>query len=256
MKQILTVLAGLFLLPQIAFAGPVLYRGGIVRGDVSKKAVSFVFTGGYYGEGADHILNVLAEKKAPGNFFLTGNYLRNKQFAEGVRRMIREGHYVGAHSNNHPKYVSSASSKKTLISKGTFVADLDRNFGELAKFGVKKKEARYFIPPYEMYNETISKWAREYGLILFNRTLGTRTHGDYTDPTMKNYYSSDTIMRFVWAEEVKKNGLNGHLMLIHLGVGTKRKDKFYHRLGELIDGLRAKGYAIVSVPDLLGEKEP
>ena len=247
------LLSLLCLFPFLLLAGPEYSKGGITRGDPEKKAVSFVFTGGYHGEGAEYILDVLQEKKVRGSFFLTGNYLRNQEFRAGIKRMVEEGHFVGAHSNNHPKYVASMDSKGTLISKHAFRTDLDKNFAELAKFGIEKRDANYFIPPYETYNETIVNWARAYGLILFNRTLGTRTHGDYTDPSMKTYYSSDRIMKFIWSEEVKPQGLNGHMMLIHLGVGPKRKDKFYHRLGELIDQLRAKGYQIVSVPELLSD---
>lgn len=247
----LRILALISLLPILTHAGPQYYKGGISRGDISTKAVAFVFTGGYHGEGAEYILDVLKKKKAPGSFFLTGNYLRNPKFKTGIERMVAEGHYVGAHSNNHPKYVSSFSSKGTLISQRAFNTDLDKNFAELAKFGIKKSDATWFIPPYETYNQTIVNWAKEYGLTLFNRTMGTRTHGDYTDPSMSNYYSSDRIMKFVMAEEAKTNGLNGHLMLIHLGVGPKRTDKFYYKLGPLIDMLRNKGYKIASVPELL-----
>lgn len=247
----LTLLLFSLLTPLFACAEPEYYKGGIVRGDPSVKAVAFVFTGGYHGEGAEYILDVLKKKKAPGNFFLTGNYLRKETFKDGIIRMTREGHYVGAHSNNHPKYVSSFSAANTLISRQAFNADLDKNFAELAKFGVKKSDATYYIPPYETYNQTIVNWAKQYGLTIFNRTPGTRTHGDFTDPSMTTYYSSERIMKFIYAEEVKPNGLNGHLMLIHLGVGPKRQNKFYHQLGPLIDWLREKKYRIVKVPGLL-----
>ena len=30
------------------------------------------------------------------------------------------------------------------------------NYSAMEKFGIKKKEARYFIPPYEWYNDSIS----------------------------------------------------------------------------------------------------
>ncbi|MDF1753521.1 MAG: polysaccharide deacetylase family protein [Verrucomicrobiales bacterium] len=244
----------MLLLSLPALAGPIYYKGGITRGHTKNRAVSFVFTGGYHGEGAEYILDVLKEKKVRGSFFLTGNYLRNSSHKAGILRMVKEGHYVGAHSDNHPKYVKSFSSTGTLISQRAFVADLDKNFAELAKFGIKKSDAPFFIPPYEAYNQTIVKWAKEYGLTLFNYTPGTRTNGDYTDPSMSHYYSSAQIMSFIRAEALRENGLNGHLMLIHLGVGPKRTDKFYHQLGPLIEELRAKNYQIVSVPELLSGK--
>lgn len=235
-------------------AGPRYYKGGVDRGDINTKALSFVFTGGFHGEGVDHILDVLKEKKVRGSFFLTGNYFRNPKFKAGVERMIREGHYVGVHSDNHPKYVKKHGDPNTLISQWTFNNDLDKNFAALAAYGVKKSDALYWIPPYEMYNQTISNWSNAYGLKLFNYTPGTRTNGDYTDPSSSYYYSSKKILEYVWKEEAKPNGLNGHIMLVHVGVGPKRTDKFYYQLGPLIDQLRAKGYEIKSVPALIEQK--
>jgi len=235
----------------LIFGEPVYNQGGICRGDISKKAVALVFTGGYHGEGTEYILDILKEKQAIGGFFLTGDYLRTAEFKPGIQRMIREHHYIGAHSDQHPKYVRSFSSRGTLISRREFIEDLDRNFAELNSFGVSRNQATLFIPPYETYNQTIVDWASACGLVLFNRTLGTLTHGDYTTPVMKPYYSSAVILDSIWAEDKKPSGLNGHILLIHLGVGAERKDKFYHHLGDLIDQLRARGYRIASLPELL-----
>jgi peptidoglycan/xylan/chitin deacetylase (PgdA/CDA1 family) len=235
----------------VAFGEPVRYQGGITRGDLSERSVAFVFTGGYHGEGTDYILDILKEKQAPGSFFLTGDYLRNAAFKTGIQRMIEEAHYIGVHSDKHPRYVRSFSSKETLISHREFIEDLERNFAGLNVFGITKSRAIYFIPPYETYNQTIANWAAAYGLVLFNRTSGTLTHGDYTTPSMNPYYSSQTILKSIWAEEKKPSGLNGHLLLIHLGVGPARPDKFYHHLGDLIDQLRTRGYCITNVPTLL-----
>lgn len=242
----------LFLCPFILNAGNVYYYGGIARGDVSKKKLSLVFTGGWHSEGADYILKVLREKNVKGGMFVTGNYLRNSANYNNIVTMINEGHYLGAHSNNHPHLVKSFSGP-TLISKSAYFADLDKNFVELAKFGIAKDNAEYFIPPSETYNTTIAKWTEEYGLILFKHTDGTRTNGDYTDPSMRGYLSSQRILSHIWSTERNDpNGLNGHMMLIHLGVGPKRTDKFYYHMPKLIDDLRAKGYELVRVDELLG----
>jgi len=45
------------------------------------------------------------------------------------------------------------------------------------------------------------------------------------------------------AEQERTSGLNGFLMLIHLGTDQRRTDQFYYRLPELIDTLRSMGYA-------------
>jgi len=45
--------------------------------------------------------------------------------------------------------------------------------------------------------------------------------------------------------------LNGFLLLLHLGSGPGRSDKFHSRFAELLDTLAAKGYRFVGVDELL-----
>ena len=47
-----------------------------VRGDTSKKQIALIFTGGDYGEGTSHILDVLQRRKVKASFFVTGDYTR------------------------------------------------------------------------------------------------------------------------------------------------------------------------------------
>ena len=47
------------------------------------------------------------------------------------------------------------------------------------------------------------------------------------------------------------DGLNGFLLLLHLGAGPGRKDKFHPRVGVLVDRLMEKGYRFVRVDALL-----
>ena len=106
------------------------------------------------------------------------------------------------------------------------------------------------MPPYEYYNSVISSWAKDMGLQIVNYTSGTYTNGDYTTPDMSSYYSSDFIMEKVLEfESTRENGLNGNIMLIHLGTEDSRTDKFYRRLPELITLLRGKGYEFVSLEE-------
>ena len=122
------------------------------------------------------------------------------------------------------------------------------NYSAMEKFGVKKKEALYFIPPYEWYNDSISNWTRQTGIQLINYSPGTRSTADYTTPDLKNYRSSEEIMQSIKA---KGDDLNGFILLLHIGTDPARTDKFYRRLDELIEFLRSKKYEIVRVDDLL-----
>jgi peptidoglycan/xylan/chitin deacetylase (PgdA/CDA1 family) len=118
----------------------------------------------------------------------------------------------------------------------------------MEKFGIKKKEAFYFIPPYEWYNDSISTWTRQTGIQLINYSPGTMSTADYTTPDLKNYRSSEEIMQSIKA---KGDDLNGFILLLHIGTDPARTDKFYRRLDELIEFLRSRKYEIVRVDDLL-----
>lgn len=116
------------------------------------------------------------------------------------------------------------------------------------------KTLYYFLPPYEWYNDQISIWTKERNMQLINYTPGTLSHADYTTDKDKNYRSSETIYNsIIDYEKNHASGLNGFILLMHLGAGPGRKDKFYTYLPKLIAYLRAKGYHFQRVDELLKE---
>ncbi|MGZ5219710.1 MAG: glycoside hydrolase family 9 protein, partial [Chitinophagaceae bacterium] len=139
-----------------------------------------------------------------------------------------------------------------LVTEQQFKTDLEDNYAEMKKLGVEKGQAVYFLPPYEWYNDTISVWTKELGLQLINFTPGTRSTADYTTPGMKNYRSSDEIYRsIINYGQSKASGLNGFILLVHIGTDPKRTDKFYYKLPELIRYLKIQGYQFQTVNQLL-----
>jgi peptidoglycan/xylan/chitin deacetylase (PgdA/CDA1 family) len=139
-----------------------------------------------------------------------------------------------------------------LVTKEEFMNDLQRNYTELQKAEIKKENAGFFIPPYEWYNDSISRWTKEFGVQLINYTPGTKSTADYTYPELKNYRGSDEIYKSI-AEYEQKNvsGLNGFILLVHIGTDPKRTDKFYKKLPELLKYLKTKGYRFQTVNELL-----
>ncbi|HYE55293.1 MAG TPA: cellulase, partial [Chitinophagaceae bacterium] len=122
---------------------------------------------------------------------------------------------------------------------------------EMEGFGISRSEAPYFLPPYEWYNDTIAAWTKGLGLQLINFTPGTLTHADYTTPVMKNYRSSDVILQSVNDFEKRyASGLNGFIMLMHIGAGPQRKDKLHDRLEELVRWMKGKGYELTTINKL------
>lgn len=225
-------------------------HGAIIRGSQDQKQIALVFTGHEYAEGGEYILDFLAEHKVKASFFFTGDFYRNIDFQELIKEINYQDHYLGAHSDKHLLYCDWAKRDSLLIDKASFIKDIKDNYREMFERGILAKSAPYFMPPYEWYNDTISKWTQELNLQLINFSSGTRSNADYTHPDMSNYLSSEEIFKSIMSYE-EKEGLNGFILLMHIGVGPKRKDKFYDLLPELLEQLKSKGYQFVKIDQLL-----
>lgn len=239
--------------------------GAIVRGDASKKQLALVFTGDEFGEGATTILDALAARKIHASFFLTGRFLQQESLRPAVKRMIAAGHYVGPHSDAHLLYCDWANRDTSLVSRAEFAADLRRNIERLREFGACRAGGPiYFIPPYEWYNRDQVAWCRELSeaaklpkdwlrsspMVLVNFTQGTRSQRDYAPEGDKAFVPSqriyDDILKY---EQSATNGLNGHILLLHLGSG--RHDAFHPRVGQLCDELTRRAYKVARIDELL-----
>ena len=170
-----------------------------------------------------------------------------------ISQLINDGHYLGSHSDKHLLYCDWTKRDSLLVTRREFDDDLDRSYDELNKFGVKKANAYYFLPPYEWYNDSIVKWTSDQNLQLINYSPGTRSTADYTYPEMENRYAaSQDIFNSIFEFEKRSGiGLNGFILLMHIGTDPRRTDKFYHLLPDLIDQLKNKGYEWVSIDKLL-----
>ena len=219
------------------------YRGAKIRGDTSMRQMALVFTGDEFADGGPTIVRILRKYNVRASFFLTGRFLRNPAFASLVQQLRSEGHYVGPHSDEHLLYCDWRNRDSLLVSRDQFVADLRANYAELARFGIRREAAPLFLPPYEWYNDSIAAWTRAEGGQLINYTPGTLSHADYTTPDGRNYRSSETILQSIRAyQQTHPAGLNGFLLLIHVGTAPTRTDKLYDQLDALLTGLRRQGY--------------
>ena len=155
--------------------------------------MALVFTGDEFADGGEVIADVLARKKVKGSFFLTGNFYRRSDFAGIIKKLKDGGHYMGAHSDKHLLYADWTQRDSLLVTEDEFKKDLRKNYSRMKKYNIKKSDAKYFLPPYEWYNKSISTWTNDLNLTLINFTPGTRSASDYTYPGMTNYRSSDEI---------------------------------------------------------------
>ena len=165
----------------------------MIRGNVLRKEIALIFTGDEFADGGEIITEVLNKNNVKASFFLTGNFYKTPAFKSIVRRLKNDDHYLGAHSDKHLLYADWTKRDSLLVSKKQFLNDLKKNYQRMKSFTIKKKDAAYFLPPYEWYNSSISTWTREWGLQLVNFSPGTRSAADYTYPGMSGYKSSEEI---------------------------------------------------------------
>jgi len=218
-----------------------------------------VFTGHEFAEGGNFIANTLQQQKIKASFFFTGDFYNNHSNEILINRLVKDKNFLGNHSDKHLLYCDWSKRDSLLVSKFEFLSDLfplTETLGHLAEKaeqpGYKPAFIRYFLPSYEWYNDSIATWCKEAGIQLINYTPGTLSHADYTTLKDKNYRNSETIYNsIIDYERSKSAGLNGFILLMHIGAGPDRKDKFYVRLPELIKYLKQKGYQFQTVDQLL-----
>ena len=238
--------------PQANISKATVDNGAITRGDKSRRKLALVFTGDEFAEGADTIANTLAKRGVKASFFLTGRFYRNPEFAASIERLKKDGHYLGPHSDQHLLYADWNDRNKLLVTKEQFDTDLADNYKAMSAFGISKADAGYFLPPFEWYNPAIADWSARNGLRLINFTPGTRSNADYMTDEDKNYIGSEAIVAKIKEYEAKDAaGLNGFILLTHVGAGPKRTDKFYDKLDPLIVWLRSKNSEMVRIDELL-----
>jgi peptidoglycan/xylan/chitin deacetylase (PgdA/CDA1 family) len=170
-----------------------------------------------------------------------------------IKGLKNDGHYLGAHSDQHLLYCDWIKRDSLLVTREQFKQDLEANYTKMEAFGIRRKDAPYFLPAFEWYNSTIARWTREEGLQLVNLTPGTRSAADYTFPSIgSRYCSSDEIYRSIMSYHTSyPSGLNGFILLLHVGTDPQRTDKFYTHLDQLLSDLKNKGYQFVRIDQLL-----
>ncbi|MGE7887391.1 polysaccharide deacetylase family protein [Bacillus cereus] len=83
-------------------------------------------------------LDVLKEQKIEATFFMQGSNLQNTSFQENVKRSVKEGHYIGAHSMTH--------NSDKLYKKGQFVPEMKETLALI--HDITGTDPKLVRPPY------------------------------------------------------------------------------------------------------------
>ncbi|MFI5098274.1 MAG: glycosyltransferase [Candidatus Acidiferrales bacterium] len=184
------------------------------------------------------ILDILKEKHAPAVFFVVGEAAN--QAPDLLKREYNEGHEIGNHTFTHPQFdeISHTQIKWELnLTQRLFESTL----------GVK---SILFRPPYGIDHQP--EYAEEVAQLPYPQDLGYIIVGQKIDPDDwrvtedKRQRPAEEI-----AGDVLRQAKNGNIVLLHDGGGERAQT--VAALPLIIDRLRANGYELVSVADLLGK---
>jgi peptidoglycan/xylan/chitin deacetylase (PgdA/CDA1 family) len=229
------------------------------RGSTERKQVAVTFDGGSTDNAAQQILDILKEQNLHVTIFLTGGFVQ--KFPELTKRIVQEGHEVGNHTWNHPHLTSFAADKQnTTLPEVTreFLHDQLLRTAQLFEAVTGAKMAPFWRAPYGEHNAEIRQWAAELGYRHIGWTRGRSwqesmdTMDWVADTTSQAYHTSEEILSHLMkmADE-EAPGINGGIILTHLGSHRQDGDHFYVVLPRLLNGLREKNYALVKISDLV-----
>ena len=219
---------------------PEPYRVG--RYGYSPNKVALTFDDGPDPQWTPKILDVLKAKKATATFFLIG--IQTDKFSSIAKRIFNEGNTIGNHTFTHPD-VSN-------ISSGYMKVELnltERLFASL--LGVRVTLMR---PPYAIDEEPDT--ADQVRPLEIPQDMGYITVGNRIDPndwSENPRHTAEQIAAYVLAHlpPCRVEDLRcGNIVLLHDGGGNRAET--VRALPMIIDGIRARGYEIAPVYELLG----
>jgi cellulose synthase/poly-beta-1,6-N-acetylglucosamine synthase-like glycosyltransferase/spore germination protein YaaH/peptidoglycan/xylan/chitin deacetylase (PgdA/CDA1 family) len=218
---------------------PEPYRVG--RYGYSPSKIALTFDDGPDPEWTPKILDVLKEKNASATFFLIG--IQADKFSGLVKRIYREGNTIGNHTFTHPD-VSNISTAYMKVELNL----TERLFASLV--GVRTTLMR---PPYAIDEEPDT--ADQVRPLEIPQEMGYITVGNRIDPNdWSDNPSAEKISSYVLSHLPpcqQENLRCGNIVLLHDGGGDRAET--VRALPMIIDGVRARGYEIAPVYELLGK---
>lgn len=167
------------------------------------------------------VLDLLKRKGAHATFFVVGQLARRHPAL--VRRMVADGHVVGNHSWNHPEFFGEPAK----MIRGQLVHT------DAAVHRATGHDPVLMRPPFGEVTAKVRKTCRSLheAVVLWD-----------VDPLDWKDRKASTV-----AHRVVKQAKRGSIILTHDSLKTTRA-----AYPAIIDGLRARGFTLVTVPELFG----
>jgi peptidoglycan-N-acetylglucosamine deacetylase len=203
------------------------YTPFVREGEGRGRDIALTFDDGP-GPYSDGVLSVLEQFHVHGTFFAIGRMER--YFSAATIRELRDGDVVGDHTETHPQmaHLSAHDQHEEL-------------FEQIARIELLEgPRPRLFRPPYGSFNAITIRELHTLGLLM---VLWSVDAGDYLQPGVP------TIVQRVLA-----GAHPGAIVLMHDGGGNRSQT--IAALPIIIRALRAHGFNLVTVPQLLADDPP
>ena len=174
------------------------------------------------------LLDVLERFHVHATFFAIG--MMERYFSASTVRELRDGDVVGNHTETHPELA--------LLGARAQYEELYEQIARIELLGGPRPDL--FRPPYGSYDATTMRELRRLHLLMVLWSVDT---GDYLRPGVG-----------VIVERVLAGAHPGAIILMHDGGGDRSQT--IAALPEIITKLRARGFHLVTVPQLLAADPP
>lgn len=206
------------------------YAQVIRKGDPSRKVVALSFDAGADVGFTAQILDTLKANGVVASFGMTGRW--TEENPELMRRIVEEGHHLINHSYDHPSFTGYSTGKPPLTQAERW-QQLDSTENIIMNLtGASTKP--YFRPPFGDYDDSVNAdlYARGY---TYNVLWTVDSRG------WQGISASEITQRCLSLAEP------GAIYVFHVGSASQDAAA----LQDIIDGLRALGYAIGPVPEVI-----
>ncbi len=221
---------GLLAVPAVwaayAWGSHALTLGCVWRGSREGRRVSLTFDDGPDPAATPRVLDILAAHRVTATFFLIGERAaRNRTL---VRRLTESGHELGNHGWSHQS-LWLAGPRRT-------VDEVRRSYETIA--GIAGAPPRFFRPPWGMTNLALFPVLRELGTPCVFWTVQTEGRRPAPAP--------------VQVSRALRRARPGAIFDLHDADGVPGAGaRLVAALAAMIEGLRAGGYALAPLRDLL-----
>ncbi|MCX5726519.1 MAG: polysaccharide deacetylase family protein, partial [Candidatus Saganbacteria bacterium] len=219
-------------------ANPVLAKenGVIQSGNLARQVVALTFDDGPKPEFSQRILNILDLYGIKATFFVVGKEAREQP--DEVYRMYDSGQEIGSHTYSHASLMG--------LSEKEIKIEIEKLDGLI--YEITGQRPKYFRPPGGAYDGRILGIVKDHGMSL---VLWDLNSSDYDSESEEFEIDKDyDALAKELADRVIKKAKNGSIILLHNGSSQTIK-----ALPAIIEGLRAGGFAFVTISELLNPGE-